>query len=702
MRGGERNVRQGVNDVDPPIVTVDTFPYAWLRKRVPIQKRGPGNPRTRQKYQYKNIVTAFDIETTRLPDIEQGIMYVWQWCFGDTCVVVGRTWEEFLDFIERLHYALKPDERIFCAVHNLSYEFHYLRGIWRFEPQDVFALKPRKILKAQLDKIEFRCSYLHSNMSLEEYTKKMQVEHVKQSGSAFGYEKLRFPWTELTESEMRYATYDVIGLVEAITKEMELDGDNLYTFPMTSTGYVRRDAKKAMREVSYTFVHSQYPDFDIFTMLREAFRGGDTHANRFFEGQIVNNGYSADRSSSYPEIVCNFKFPVSAFFHVKTPMNYKDVLDLILVKEKAVIMRVQLFNVFLTDPQNPAPYLSRDKCRNILNGQYDNGRILSADFLETTITDVDFRILIKEYTAEWVFTEIAYARYGYLPKPLIALTCEYYKRKTELKGDKEQAVYYMKLKNKLNSIYGMMAQNPLKRSIIYTQDGQIDETGELDYYHEDMSKTDEDILTDNERKVFLVYQWGCWVTAWARYMLRCGIWTVLEQGAEPLYWDTDSVKYIGAVDWTAYNAERIKASKASGAFAKDSKGEIHYMGVFEQEDNFISFCTMGAKKYVYTLYNDDTGEVETHCTIAGVGKTAGAKELDAAGGIAAFKEGFVFHDAGGLEAVYNDNPAITEYEIEGHTIKITPNVVLRPSTYTLGLSADYARLLHYYEYFLEF
>ena len=27
---------------------------------------------------------------------------------------------------------------------------------------------------------------------------------------------------------------------------MDLDGDNLYTIPMTSTGYVRRDVKQAM------------------------------------------------------------------------------------------------------------------------------------------------------------------------------------------------------------------------------------------------------------------------------------------------------------------------------------------------------------------------------------------------------------------------------------------------------------------------
>ena len=71
----------------------------------------------------------------------------------------------------------------------------------------------------------------------------------------------------------------------------------------------------------------------------------------------------------------------------------------------------------------------------------------------------------------------------------------------------------------------------------------------------------------------------------------------------------------------------------------------------------------------------------------------GGKELEEHGGIEAFHEGFTFEKAGGLEAVYNDKPSITEYQAEGRTVKITSNVCLRPSTYTLGLAADYKRLL---------
>lgn len=626
-------------------------------------------------------------------------MYVWQWCFGFEYCVIGRTWEEFIQFRDQLQMHMGSGDQLVVFVHNLSFEFAFLRGIYDFAPDAVFAIKARKILKAVMEHIEFRCSYLHSNMSLAEYLKKMKTEHQKLSGEEFDYTKQRFSWTPLTDREQEYCANDVIGLVEAITIDMRHEGDNLYTFPLTSTGYVRRDAKRAMRDVSFSYVHSQLPDYPLFEMLREAFRGGDTHANRYYTGQTVYNAHGADRSSSYPDTECNCPMPVSAFFHVKKKMDMEDVMKLITVRKKAVLMRCAISGLRLRDPQWPAPYLSRDKCRNIIGGDWDNGRILEAEYLETTITDVDLRIIVKEYAfSDIVFMDVAYARYGKLPAPLIAETVKYYRAKTELKNVPGQEIYYTKAKNKLNSIYGMMAQNPVKRSLVFQSAGVLDKYGQIDYYPEDESKSDKELLEESERKAFLCYQWGCWITAWARYRLREGIWLVIEQGGEFLYCDTDSVKYIGDVDWGVYNAERIRDSIASGTYALDPDGETHYMGVFELEHDMVEFRTLGAKKYVYTVMekNRKTGEMEKHlyCTIAGVGKRAGGAALEAAGGVDAFRPGFVFDgEAGGLEAIYNDRPEITTYEIDGHTISITANVSLRPSTYTVGLSADYDRLL---------
>lgn len=646
-------------------------------------KRKRGNQGTKIRHKYKDLICAFDIEATTIDEIEQSIMYIWMLQI-ETDTIIGRTWSEFLDLMKRIADALKDGEMLCLFVHNLSYEFQFLKGIYNFTNDEVFAIDSRKVLKCTMfGKIELRCSYLHSNMSLAEYTKKMDVEHKKLSGDDFDYRVKRYPWTELNPAEMDYCIHDVIGLVEAIKKEMEHDDDNLYTFPLTSTGYVRRDAKRAMKNVPHNFVKEQLPDFAIYTLCREAFRGGNTHANRYYSGNIIKGVKSADMSSAYPYAVCNCDFPVSPFFYYGDA-TLEEVQHMINDRRKALLCRVAMSNVRLKDPFWGCPYLSRDKCRNIREGVYDNGRILTADYIETTITDIDLLIILDEYAFDdIVFTDVAHARYGKLPQPLIDETIKYYVAKTELKGVSGQEVYYMKSKNKLNSIYGMMAQDPVKQSI--------------DFINGEFIKRQDDpveILADSNKRAFLCYQWGVWVTAWVRYRLEYGIKAA---GMGFVYCDTDSVKYVGNIDWTAYNEQRKQDSLESGSYAKDPSGEVHYMGVYEDDGSYSEFATLGAKKYCYTYENG--GKLYT--TIAGVTKRKGGAELEKYGGITAFKPGFVFREAGGTESIYNDNPEITQYDVDGRTLDITSNIVIKDSTYTLGITAEYERLLNDSKFFVD-
>ena len=112
------------------------------------------------------------------------------------------------------------------------------------------------------------------------------------------------------------------------------------------------------------------------------------------------------------------------------------------------------------------------------------------------------------------------------------------------------------------------------------------------------------------------------------------------------------------------------------------------MGVYEQEDGYRQFITMGAKKYAY---ESEDGHIAV--TVSGVNKKKGGVELERHGGLKAFKSGFVFHEAGGTESVYNDEPEVKEYYADGRTIPITRNVVIRDSTYTLGITYEYEQLL---------
>lgn len=610
-------------------------------------------------------------------------MYIWQWQFGEKYTVIGRTWDEFNDFRSQLKQHL-PDEQYLCIyVHNLSYEFQFLRGIYHFDSDTVFALKKRKILKCEMDAaFEFRCSYIHSNMSLAEYTSKMGAEHSKITDE-FDYSIRRFSFTPLSERELLYCQYDVLGLVEALQIEMSHDGDNLYTIPLTSTGYVRRDTKKAMKRVSHYTVSRILPDLHTYTLCREAFRGGDTHASRFYSNQIIRNVKSADRSSSYPDVICNNEFPISAFTHAGR-ITYNQLTDLINRRHKACLIRASFTNLRIKEIQ-PDPYISRDKSRLIQGGIFDNGRVLSADYLETTITDIDLKIILMIYDFDDLTPlDVCYARYGKLPQPIIDVNIMYYRAKTELKGVPGEEIFYMKSKNKLNSIYGMMAQDPVKQNIIVTDDGYYTEEGDI-----------EEILAKSNRRAFLAYQWGVWVTAWARYMLQEAIQIVKE---EAVYWDTDSVKHVGEADWTEYNIARVEASKASGAYATDPKGTTHYMGVLEDDGYYNSFKTMGAKKYAYNLIEGG----KTHVTISGVGKRLGGVELDLFyGGLEGFREGTVFSLAGGTESVYNDVPEFAEWNENGTILPITSNVVIRDSTYTLGVTDEYRKIIEDYQIIVD-
>lgn len=696
------------------IYTPDLFPLEMLDD-IKNVKRPPGNQRRRNPPQYKDIVTAFDIETTRIEKyegctFEQSVMYVWQWAFGTNKVVIGRTWEEYQKFVARVHEHLNGS-RLIVYVHNLSYEWCWLKSVLEFDPENVFAMDTRKIAKCQYMQLEFRCSYIHSNSDLASYLKKWNAENQKLDGDAFDYSKTRYPWTELTKTEIDYCCHDVIGLVEALTAEMDHDGDTLYTIPLTSTGYVRRKAKKAMR-CMHSSLYNMLPDFPVFAALREAFRGGNTHANRYRSNVIVEKVSSADRSSSYPDVLVNRKYPMSEFRQEpKESDGYVDIdraWKLINIRGKAALMRIALTNVRLRDKYWGCPYLSRDKSRRIdvggLNNPYDNGRILKANYLEITVTDVDFKIIISEYDAEITIIDMWTSTYAFLPYELRSLICDLYHDKTSLKGVTGREVEYAQSKAHINAVYGMCVTSPIRSGILYDKENNVlyDPWDILDFMErhgtsretaeKQILEAQETALEDSNRKAFLSYAWGVWCTAYAREALEEGLRIV---GDGFIYCDTDSLYFTGDVDFSEFNCRCIKDDLASGAWAEDSKGTPHYMGVFEFEHGGDSgkpvlkqFKTMGAKKYVY----DDDGAIKV--TIAGVNKKKGAEELQKRGGINAFKEGFIFREAGGTEAIYNDVVPRETINIDGHLLKLTTNVVVRESEYTLGLTMDYRLLLN--------
>lgn len=159
--------------------------------------RKRGNQGTKARPIYKDAVCAFDIETTHINSLDSNVIYIWQFQLDDALTIVGRTWSEFIDFVERVNGVMGDNVFLCVFIHNASYEFQFMRSLFSIPADNVFVVKSRRILKFIIGHFEFRCSYLQTNLSLAALTKKFNVEHKKLSGSDFDYSKTRYSDTPL-------------------------------------------------------------------------------------------------------------------------------------------------------------------------------------------------------------------------------------------------------------------------------------------------------------------------------------------------------------------------------------------------------------------------------------------------------------------------------------------------------------------------
>ena len=638
-------------------------------------KRGQGNKGGKYKKSYKNLICAFDIETT-LVEREQydSVLYLWSFQYDEFCTYIGRTWEEYKKFLKLVTEDMVKGEYIVVYVHNLSYEFQFLKAHFSF--QEVFALDERKVLTCESDNIEYRCSYKYSNFNLKEWSNRLNIKHKKLSGEKFDYNKKRYYYTKLKLHELGYSANDVRAVVECLSLEMEVDKDNLYSIPLTSTGKVRRDIKKSLEMVPKWALKAVHPEYNIYTLLRSAFRGGNTHANRYYTGLIIKDVKSRDEESSYPFEMTTSKYPIDPF--IKEELSFRR-LNKLIEHDRSIIMKIRFKNIELRDKYWGCPYLSVDKSNILIDEERDNGRIIKASILETVITDIDFKIIFEEYKFDDInIIEMYSSNYDYLPSSVVNTIQRYFVNKTELKNVKGEEVMYMKSKAKICSIYGLAAQKP--------QHEQYE-------FEDDVIKF---IGLENweECKPLLPYQWGCWCTAHAREHLEEGIKIA---GDNFIYTDTDSVKYISDKTtenkFEQLNKERKNISKDRKSTALDIKKEIHYMGIFVDEGIYDKFVTWGAKKYAV----EQNGQL--YITVAGVQKKKGAIELLNKGGLEVFKPGFIFEESGGVEAHYNDygHQKLKILNEDKRYIEITSNVALVNHQYEMGITTDYEELISKYQ-----
>ena len=646
---------------------IDDFPY----NKIVSCETFSGN----KGIKYYDIFMTFDIESTSLLYEEEyiGYMYIWQACIGtaqERYAVHGRTWFEWLEFKQHIERILCCDSehRLVCYIHNLSFEYQFLRAIESFDSN--FATGKRKILKAVSGGVEYRCSYKLSNMSLDKFCKYTRAHHTKAT-EYFDYSKIRTPETPLTELELWYTFCDVVGLHESICKLLE--EDTLASIPLTSTGYVRRDCRNAMKKNPKNWLWFQKCAMSpyVYKLLLEAARGGDTHANRNYVGMILENVDNYDFSSSYPFCMCCMYYPVSGFTKISHVRTEKD-LELYISK-KCCLFRAY-FKKIRIKKSVTNPYISFSKCfsYNVKNTAIFNGRVLYSDVIGITLTELDYDIIKNEYEwEEMALSDLHIADRGLLPKEIRETIITYYRHKTQLKGVDDYL--YGKDKNKLNGIFGMAFTKPIHPTYY------IDKNGEWREEKPDIAKALKDY--SKNRNNFLPYAVGVWTTAHARYNLRSMIHIA---GDGNVYNDTDSTKVWGVdifKEVELYNKKVRKTAEKYGAYADDRKGVRHYMGVAEQEKTYDYFRTWGAKKYAYMQ------DGELHLTLAGVDKKKGAAQLK---DLFDFKLGKIFlPDCGRRTVRYNDWQTARYITVECCTFLTGAGVHMENGTYELGVTDEF-------------
>lgn len=652
------------------------------------------------------------------------LMYHWQCAVedgDDIYYFCGRYWYEYEEFLNRLTYEInccannhqrlrgkkrtdnkmkvKPEIRIY--VHNLSFEFQFLRNILNFTARgaSVFARTMRKTLNARIMYNGSRLMYCDTLAltvkSLKSWTKDLPV--AKKSEPADFYLPIRTPETPLTAEERGYNENDVVSMIYGMRQYRD-KYTYLYNIPMTQTGEVRRMCRKVVDQNpewanNCMSVTAGY-DLEMFQHFNFLFAGGWTHANKKYARKLIKKRVKCfDFTSSYPYCMCTRRFPVGAF----EPCAWEDIQTM---SETPILERPWSyyihFRVNQLESKTSNTFWSHSKTISDKGVIRDNGKIDYAENLEVMMTDLDFEIFCEAYEWEnFEFIEAYRAQSDYLPKELINLILTAYKHKTEYKGLADKDTEYNEAKQIVNSIYGVAVTKVICDIVEFTNEWSKHPVDQIPGQFEKQMKKAAGI--DN---AYLTYQIGCWVTAHARYNL----WSlILDLDEHVIYGDTDSLKglfdevdlmvikkYNENVDrYVKLVCESCGLNKEDFA-PKTPKGVRKPLGYFDREADCVEFKTLGAKRYCYK-----TEDNEIHVTVAGLPKDAGPAKIK---NVKDFTEDLVFDTTESMKtmAYYNDDQIETEWidrDGKHFTSKDKYGIAVFPTTFQLGIADDYDLLL---------
>lgn len=545
-------------------------------------------------------------------------------------------WFEGLYKNLRLYPSKKFKKKLIIYIHNASYDLSYLIPYINMLPDFDYSNQgiiegPNKFLSYVRGSLEFRCSYLLSGMSLEKWSKEMNIEHKKQVG-LYDYDKVIYPDQELTDKEQIYDKYDVLAMQECLEKQMEYHGDNLVTIPFTSTGYIRRTLRRSCNNDKYyrnEYFYDNRLNAELYDYMLKSYAGGMTHNNRFYRDTIIQSGKEyeytnnefvyvniighRDFKSHYPSQMTCYSFPLGQPQLIyKSDMGFYMTIGEILswYPTFSSMSVIRFYNAELRDYRISMPFMQFSKCyeAKFNSKMLDNGRVLYASGEWIMFLDnLTLKILSEQYELEYEVLESWRMINKPLPDCIIKVIDKYFKGKSDKKNlvhslteefgkldpkTIEAEFELMQDKKGLNGIYGCAATNPLRDQF------EVTDTVEflLKQSYNDLDSINEGLIKYYKgRNNFLAYQVGVWVTAAARYELYEYIKAIGYNKC--LYCDTDSIFYIkddeteAAIE--ALNAEKKK--KAHKIILDNGKEE--YYDEFTSEPDCLAFKGLHSKCY---------------------------------------------------------------------------------------------------------
>ena len=609
------------------------------------------------------------------------VVYIWQFS-ANNHVFYGRELDDFKILLNEL-LEIVINHTIW--VHNLAYEYQFLLNIFDTENISVFARKPHKPMYAIFDGIKFRCSYFLTRLSLKAWGDNVGI--VEKKTGQLDYNVIRTPKTILTKENLEYCENDVLVMYYGLLKYIEK-----YTFieniPLTQTGEVRRVVKNLYKD-NYNY-HKKMTkllprDKEEYLFMKQCFAGGYTHSNYLNTNMVITRVQSKDISSSYPTVMIAEKFPMTKWAYVR---EYE--LEKYRHNDKySLLMQITLYDVKATCSMT---YISTYKCYDRVNVISDNGRVLKAKKISLYCTNIDLDIIEQAYSIGKIkYHKIFYSINEYLDTDYVRYILELYGNKTQLKDVDGKEAIYMQSKQFINSLYGMMVTDLVSDNYIFIND-----------MWQNNSQNIENVLADLQARAyknFLAYQHGIFVTAYARRNL----WqTILQIDKDVIYVDTDSVKYIGNHEevFENYNNQIVEKLKIAMDYhkipmsmtcPKTPKGKPKQIGIYDTENPYYEFKTLGAKRYAYTYAPD--GQV--HITVSGVNKSEGEKALK---DIRDFTPKFVFEPGYTKKLIFtylSDMPYILwqQGEYDEYLSKQRYGINALPTTYKMSISDEYMDLL---------